>query len=51
MMNLLLGIGMAALVLYSVLFTFTAFPIVLLAVIWMINIGVYFRETYRAQNQ
>ncbi|MGQ8870982.1 DUF3169 family protein [Paenibacillus sp. TSA_86.1] len=50
-MNLLLGIGMAALVLYSALFTFAAFPIVLLSVIWIVNIGVYFRETYRAQKQ
>ena len=49
--NLLLGIGMAALVLYSVLYSFAAFPIILLAVIWMINLGVYFRETYRAQKQ
>ncbi|CAI6082285.1 hypothetical protein PAECIP112173_03506 [Paenibacillus sp. JJ-100] len=51
MMNLLLGIGMASLVVYSVLYRFAAFPIVLLTVIWLINIGVYFRETYRAQKQ
>ncbi|MDT0121440.1 DUF3169 family protein [Paenibacillus sp. RRE4] len=50
-MNLLLGIGMAASVLYSILYSFAAFPIVMLAVIWMINLGVYFRETYRAQKQ
>ncbi|MBY0203082.1 hypothetical protein J2T16_003415 [Paenibacillus intestini] len=51
MMNLLLGVGMAALVVYSILFSFAAFPIILLSVIWIINIGVYFRETYRAQKQ
>lgn len=51
MMNLLLGVGMAVSVLYSILYNFVAFPIVLLSVIWMINLGVYFRETYRAQKQ
>lgn len=51
MMNLLLGIGMVAMVLYSVLFTFAPFPIVLLSIIWIINLGVYFRETYRNQKQ
>ncbi|MGF6356556.1 hypothetical protein ABIE27_004474 [Paenibacillus sp. 4624] len=51
MLNLLLGVGMAALVVYSILFSFAAFPIILVSVIWIINIGVYFRETYRAQKQ
>ncbi|MEK4661528.1 DUF3169 family protein [Priestia sp. FSL H7-0729] len=51
MMNVLLGIGMVSMVLYSVLFTFAPFPIVMLAVIWIANIGIYYRETYRASNQ
>ncbi|WFR62489.1 DUF3169 family protein [Paenibacillus amylolyticus] len=51
MMNVLLGIGMVSMVLYSVLFTFAPFPIVMLAVIWIANIGIYYLETYRASNQ
>ncbi|MCW3793615.1 DUF3169 family protein [Paenibacillus sp. LS1] len=51
MMNLLLGVGMLSMVLYSVLFTFAPFPIVMLSIIWIANIGIYYRETYRASNQ
>ncbi|MCP1182755.1 DUF3169 family protein [Paenibacillus sp. 1781tsa1] len=51
MMNVLLGVGMVSMVLYSVLFTFAPFPIVMLSVIWIANIGIYYRETYRASNQ
>lgn len=51
MMNVLLGVGMVSMVLYSALFTFAPFPIVMLAVIWITNIGIYYRETYRASNQ
>lgn len=51
MMNVLLGVGMVSMVLYSMLFTFAPFPIVMLSVIWIANIGIYYRETYRASNQ
>ncbi|WP_458462623.1 DUF3169 family protein [Paenibacillus sp.] len=51
MMNVLLGVGMVSMVLYSVLFSFAPFPIVVLSLIWIANIGIYYRETYRASNQ
>ncbi|WP_440117341.1 DUF3169 family protein [Paenibacillus sp. QZ-Y1] len=51
MVNLLLGTGMVAMVIYSVLFSFAPFPIVVLSAIWIAHIGIYYRETYRASKQ
>lgn len=46
-MNVLLGVGMVSMVLYSIFFTFAPFPIVVLSVIWIVHIGTYYREVYR----
>ncbi|MCG7377458.1 DUF3169 family protein [Paenibacillus sp. ACRSA] len=45
--NVLLSAGMVSMVLYSILFTFAPFPIVVLSVIWIAHIGIYYREVYR----
>ncbi|WP_128100751.1 DUF3169 family protein [Paenibacillus sp. DCT19] len=47
-MNVLLSIGMISMVLYSIFFSFAPFPIVVLSGIWVILIGIYYREVYRA---